>query len=319
MCTSNVVTFGMILLLLLLLVFSRSKQVRLNVLKLLALTIILYPTLSPQNFKYIETVIGQLTAPSKPFIAEEKLGKDKDSKKGVNAEQPQRYSLSIHIKDDVFRRLPRELVDLREYSLHVPKPAWSYLTIEPAALRQVFPHWYGVAPEGTLLAHYGKPAKLFAVRQTIGFLNTSPRFWLAGAGMGNFSSKLAIKMTGLRWQGSVPDNKIYIARPFAEYHFYTLTYVFSRDVKEHSVINMPSSTYLQFAGEYGLIGIALWAFFYFGWFWMQSKDFKAGRWLLLACLGLFWLDYWYEMMTLTVIMEFLLLSGIFARKPSDAR
>jgi len=32
-----------------------------------------------------------------------------------------------------------------------------------------------------------------------------------------------------------------------------------------------------------------------------------------AMLGLFWLDYWYEMMTLTVIAEFCIMYGIFGR------
>jgi hypothetical protein len=321
MCTSNVVTFGMLALFILLLALGSGKRIRLHLLQMMLLVAVVYPTLSPQNFEYVQTVFRRMFSPSKPFIAAENpeadtiiLHKDTPSKKEYS---PAR-SLSLHIPDSIYQRMPKELVALREYSLHMEKPAWSYLILEPAALRTFFKRWYGVSPDSTLLAHYDKPAKLFAIRQTVGYLNRSPMLWLSGIGMGNFSSKLAIKMTGVRWQGTFPDDKIYISRPFAEYHFYTLTYVFSRDIREHSVVNMPAATYLQLAGEYGIVGLLLCAVLYFGWFWLRSKNYKAGRWMLLAMLGLFWLDYWYEMMTLTVVAEFCMLYGIFGRSRENA-
>ncbi len=298
---------------------------RLDALVLIAMTVVIYPVLSPQNFGYIRTVIGRLAAPSKPFIAAENPAKDTllaDNEEyadsaGVAVRRPARI-ISQPVSDSMYRRMPQELVALREWNARMPKPAWSYLTLEPDALRPAFRRWYGLDADETLLGHYGKPAKLFAVRQTIGFLNTKPAYWIAGAGMGNFSSKLAIKMTGLRWQGTWPDARVNIARPFLEYHFYTLCYVFSRDIKEHSVVNMPGATWLQLAGEYGLIGLGLCLLLYFGWFWVRCRGFKSGRWILLAMLGLFWLDYWYEMMTLTVVAEFALMLGIFALSPTDA-
>jgi hypothetical protein len=321
MCTSNVVTFGMLAIFFLLLIAKSGKRTRVNIVLLVLLTIVLYPTLSPQNFGYIRTVMGRLTAKSKPFIAPKNPVGDtilssRDSLR-LAANGPQR-SLSLRVDESMYRRMPEELVALREYSKHMPKPAWSYLVIEPDALRPYFKKWYGISADSTLLSQYGKPAKIFAARQTIGFLNTSTRYWLAGAGMGNFSSKLAIKMTGLPWQGSFPDSKINIARPFLEYHFYTLTYVFSRDIQEHSVINMPGTTYLQILGEYGIIGLLLFVVLYLIWFWKRCKDYKPGRWMLVALLGIFWLDYWYEMMTLTVVIEFCMMYGIFARPRTDA-
>ena len=319
MCTSNVVTFGMLLLLLLMLCVGGRKGLRSDALKLLLLTVLFYPVLSPQNFTYIRGIVGRLAVKSEPFIAAEMPDADSLlSNTAAKRLHDPLHSMSLHVSKSMLRQMPENLAALRHESDTMQKPAWSYLALEPAALRPAFEKWYGVPPEHTLLANYGKPAKVFAVRQTISFLNTSPDLWIAGAGMGNFSSKLAVKMTGLRLQGSFPEDRIYISRPFLEYHFYTLMYVLSRDVKEHSVINMPGSTYLQLAGEYGLIGLLLFALLYFGWFWMKARDFKAGRWLLLALLGLFWLDYWFEMMTLTVVMELLLLVGIFVRKSPDA-
>jgi hypothetical protein len=275
--------------------------------------------LSPQNFLYVRDIIGRLGTKAEPFIAVELP--DADSLLPDSATKALQYplrSMSLHVADSTFGRMPQYLTDLRRRSDTIEKPAWSYLVLEPAAIRPAFEQWYGVPPEHTLLAHYGKPAKVFAIRQTVTYLNTSPTLWLFGAGMGNFSSKLAVKMTGLRLQGGFPQHSIYISRPFLEYHFYTLMYVLSRDVQEHSVINMPGSTYLQLAGEYGLAGLLLFALLYFGWFLMKTRNFKGGRWLLLAFLGLLWLDYWFEMMTLTVVMEFVLLLGIFARPSPDA-
>lgn len=318
MCTSNVVTFGLMLLLVLMVIFGGRKGLRLDALKLLLLTIVIYPLLSPQNFLYIRGIVGRLTQKSQPFIAAERPDADSllvDTSGALH--QPLR-SMSLHVSDRMLRSMPERFIALRHMSDTMEKPGWSYLVLEPAALRPAFEQWYGVPPEHTLLAHYGKPAKMFAIRQTATYLNESPTHWLFGAGMGNFSSKLAIKMTGLRLQGGFPEKSIYISRPYMEYHFYTLMYVLSRDVQEHSVINMPGSTYLQIAGEYGLVGLLLFALLYLRWFWMKSGRFKAGRWLLLALLGLLWLDYWFEMMTLTVVMEFILLSGIFARPSADA-
>jgi hypothetical protein len=319
MCTSNVVTFGLMLLLLLMIVAGGRKGLRLDALKLVVLTIVIYPVLSPQNFLYIRGIVGRLTQKSQPFIAAERPDADSlltDTAAGA-LHHPLR-SMSLHVSDRMLRQMPERLVALRHMSDTMEKPAWSYLVLEPAAIRPAFEQWYGVPPEHTLLAHYGKPAKMFAIRQTVTYLNESPAHWLFGAGMGNFSSKLAIKMTALQLAGRFPEKSIYISRPYMEYHFYTLMYVLSRDVQEHSVINMPSSTYLQLAGEYGLAGLLLFAVLYVGWFWVTCSRFKAGRWLLLALLGLLWLDYWFEMMTLTVVMEFMLLSGIFARPSADA-
>lgn len=319
MCTSNVVSFGMIFLLLLMLMVGGRKGLRADALKLMLLTAIIYPTLSPQNFLYVRHVLSRLGNESKPFIAPELA--DADSLLTDSAARMLDYpmrSISLNVSDSTLRKMPQLLIELRHASDTMEKPAWSYLVLEPAAIRPAFEKWYGVPPEHTLLAHYGKPAKVFAIRQTISYLNTNPTHWLAGAGLGNFSSKLAVKMTGLRLQGSFPQKQIYISRPFLENHFYTLMYVFSREVGEHSVINMPGSTYLQLLGEYGLMGFLLFVVLYFGWLWLKCRDFKDGRWLLLALLGLLWLDYWFEMMTLTVVMEFILLLGIFARKSADA-
>ncbi|MBS1616222.1 MAG: hypothetical protein JST06_08920 [Bacteroidetes bacterium] len=319
MCTSNVVSFGMMLLLLLMLLTGGRKGLRADALKLMLLTAVIYPTLSPQNFLYVRHVLSRLSNENKPFIASELA--DKDSLLSDSAARMMDFplrSLSLRVPDSTFRQMPQLLIRLRQTSDTIDKPAWSYLVLEPAAIRPSFEKWYGVPPEHTLLAHYGKPAKAFAIRQTISYLNEHPIHWLAGAGMGNFSSKLAVKMTGLKLQGSFPQKQIYISRPFLENHFYTLMYVFSRDVGEHSVINMPGSTYLQLAGEYGLIGLMLFVALYFGWLWIACRDFKDGRWLLLALLGLFWLDYWFEMMTLTVVIEFILLLGTFASKATDA-
>ncbi len=319
MCTSNVITFGMLLLLLLMLTLGGRKGLRRDVLVILVLSVVIYPVLSPQNLEYVGNVMGRLTSPSAPFIAEEVPDADSLLSDSTNRalDYPLR-SMNLQVPERVMEQMPQNLIALRHMSDTMEKPAWSYLTLEPAAIRSSFEKWYGVPPEHTLLAHYGKPAKVFAIRQTVSFLNTSPNLWLFGAGMGNFSSKLAVKMTGLKLQGSFPQGSINISRPFMENHFYTLMYVFSRDVKEHSVVNMPGSTYLQLAGEYGLVGLALFGILYLGWFWLKARDFKTGRWLLLAFLGLLWLDYWYEMMTLSVAMEFLLLLGIFARKSPDA-
>src|SRR5207302_6774921 len=54
------------------------------------------------------------------------------------------------------------------------------------------------------------PGKIIAFQQTFQFLNQHPRRILTGNGMGNFSSKLALRATGLNYAGGYPKKFVYI-------------------------------------------------------------------------------------------------------------
>jgi hypothetical protein len=204
-----------------------------------------------------------------------------------------------------------ELIALKATSKHV-LPTNSNVALDQNTIKEAMERWYGVPLDRTPLAYFSKPAKVFGIKQTYHFMKSSPIHFMLGAGLGNYSSKLAIRMTGLGLQGRYPDNRIYINKHYMEGHFYTMMYVLSQNVSEHSVINMPGNVYVQLAGEYGFVGTGLFLALYVLWFWRRSAGYPAGRWMLLALLICFSLEYWFEMMSLTVVFELLAMQGIFA-------
>lgn len=171
--------------------------------------------------------------------------------------------------------------------------------------------WYGMKNEETAISKFAKPIKLYTYLQTGFFLMSSPLNFFFGAGIGNFSSKLALKTTGLNLQGTYPVKYIYLNESFIRYHLYSTLYVFSLPVSEHSVINFPNSIYNQVTGEYGIIGLILFGFCYVGYFIKRRKKMEAGKYILLISLMFFSFEYWFEMLSFTVIFEFLMFADIF--------
>ena len=124
-------------------------------------------------------------------------------------------------------------------------------------------------------------------------------------------------MTGLGLQGSYPKERIYISKDFLQYHFYTLLFFLSRHAAEHSVMNMPNSTYNQIAGEYGVLGLLVFVVFYVGFVVRNRSKTKLGLYsaaLLFMFLGM---EYWFELISLTVVFELMFSSEIFAKVEHD--
>jgi hypothetical protein len=180
------------------------------------------------------------------------------------------------------------------------------------AVATVMQTWYHTPVTAAPLAYWGKPGKLYAFRQTAAFAKTSAVHALLGAGMGNFSSKLATKATGLGIEGHFPDSKIYVSKNYMQAHLFTTLYYFAQPAEAHSMMNMPNSVYNQLAGEYGITGLLLFAFLYLGFFIRHRRSIKATRYMLLAVLLFFGYEYWFEMISLTVIFELLSLTDIFS-------
>jgi hypothetical protein len=160
-------------------------------------------------------------------------------------------------------------------------------------------------PADTLVKQKQIPGKLLAHGQTIHYLN-SKKYSLVGTGMGHFSSKLAFKTTGLNIAGGYPKKYIYIDPGFEKNHLALYLSFFSSQERYHSFINSPNSVYDQLLAEYGLAGIAALLFFYFGFFMKYRRVLTYGIPLLLMTAGLFFVDYWFEQLSIVFILELLL-------------
>lgn len=154
------------------------------------------------------------------------------------------------------------------------------------------------------------PGKIIAWKQTIHYFKQHPFQLITGAGIGNFSSKLAFKTTGLHVAGGYPQKYIYLNDAFIENHLDLYLYFFTQDDGLHSIANNPNSVYDQLLSEYGLPGLAAFFIFYSGYFIKYKKHLTYGIPLLLLLSALFLVDYWFEQLSVVVFFEMLMFLNI---------
>ena len=131
-----------------------------------------------------------------------------------------------------------------------------------------------------------------------------------GAGMGNFSSKLAFRASGLGFSGGYPAKYIYIYHDFLVNHLDLYLNFFSRRAGYHSLTNSPFSVYDQVASEYGLLGLLALVLFYFGFFASRYQQLSYGIPLLLLMAAVFFVDYWFEQLSIIPFFELMLFLNI---------
>jgi hypothetical protein len=150
------------------------------------------------------------------------------------------------------------------------------------------------------------PGKIIAYKQTFDFFKQHPLKIISGTGTGNFSSKLAFKTTGLNIAGGYPQQFIYINEPFLNNHLDLYLSYFTKPDGFHSIANNPNSVYDQLLSEYGLLGLCVFFIFYLGFFLKNFKKLTYGIPLILFLSGIFFVDYWFEQLSIVVFFELLL-------------
>jgi hypothetical protein len=113
---------------------------------------------------------------------------------------------------------------------------------------------------------WDKPGKSIAYAETIKFLRSHPGRMAFGAGVGNFSSRLAFKATGLNIAGSYPARYQYIHPYFMNDHLFLYLYYHAQWQMKHTAANTPDAAYNQLLGEYGVVGLLLFFVCYAGYF-----------------------------------------------------
>jgi len=158
------------------------------------------------------------------------------------------------------------------------------------------------------------PGKIIGFKQTVNFLKTHPAKSLTGAGIGNFSSKLAFRATGLKFTGGYPAKLIYISPNFLKNHLDVYLNFFSRGASLHSLTNSPFAVYDELLAEYGLTGLVGLFIFYFWFFARDHKYLTYGIPLILLVSALFFIDYWFEQLSVMVMFELLMFLNIKENK-----
>ncbi len=163
------------------------------------------------------------------------------------------------------------------------------------------------------------PGKAIALMEVFTFFKEHPLKLLTGNGMGNFSSKLAFRTTALKIAGGYPERFKYIHPDFEKNHLALYIGYFTKTAGQHSLINKPDSVYGQVLAEYGLAGLAA-LFVLYGWFFARRRKQLTWGWpILLFTMGLFFLEYWFEQLSVMVFFELLLFLNLKETKVHISR
>lgn len=151
------------------------------------------------------------------------------------------------------------------------------------------------------------PGKKIAVLQTLGFFRDKPLMLVAGAGIGNFSSRLAFQYSGR------DSSRLFMKLPKYAHGYYFKNHLLIYDsmrqlpLEYHSIKHFPNNFFSQLLGEYGLAGIALFFVFYLRYFYRNVADKRFFFMLLMFTSACLMLDYFYEFFNVMIIFELLLL------------
>ncbi|HTD41426.1 MAG TPA: hypothetical protein VK671_12445, partial [Mucilaginibacter sp.] len=159
------------------------------------------------------------------------------------------------------------------------------------------------------------PGKVTSWLQTTNFLLQHPFKLITGDGIGNFSSKLAFRVSGLGFAGGYPKKYVYLGPDFLSNHLDVYLNYFSKNTALHSLGNSPDSVYDQLLGEYGLLGVIAFFVWYIGYFLKHYKVLTYGLPILLMVMTLFFIAYWFEQLSIIVFFELLLLLNIKENSP----
>lgn len=322
LCTSNLTLIFLLAILFLVILLYKDTKVKIYAAYIFILSSVMYPVLTYDNIEYLGTVYTEdikykeYTETELATIQKITSLEWKDEKEfevtASTFKQPNNNYYKTRLNDTFATSYSSTLKYIQLYNVLKTDKVNNVFAEED--IKKLILQWYGIRHENMALSTFHNPIKLYTNLQTADYLLSDTKNLIAGAGIGNFSSKQAIKTTGLGLQGKYPIKNLYASESFLEYHMYSLLYVLGLPVSEHSIINMPNSVYNQIAGEYGLLGIMLFIVLYLGYIWKRKKILGASIFIVLLTLAFLGFEYWFEMISLTVIFELLLFIKIYDKE-----
>ncbi|WP_448701616.1 hypothetical protein ACFGVR_05325 [Mucilaginibacter sp. AW1-3] len=325
--TSNLITVVLLLTLALIYIFNSTKDQK-SMIAICGMLFVLFMfKISPQNTRYVKEQAQR--AMHIPVDTSFRLDRDTiritdkpDST--LNFDEKRQKFAALYL-DSLNRAMNPEKVKPSPIPDHIAiKPKWKYAyefrpawTIEPE--KKILLDFIAEHPQELPLSSHKKyvagfPGKLTGIIQTILALYHNPADILTGLGIGNFSSKIAFRASGLGLRGKYPERYTYISPAFMSNHLDLYMNFFSRDLGLHSITNNPSSVFDQLLSEYGLLGLLA---FVFGYLWFFARNYKVltyGLPLLLIITTFFFIDYWFEQLSLVVMFELMMFLNIKENK-----
>jgi hypothetical protein len=323
---SNFTNLALICVLALLFVFKSTRDQKSLVIICVAFLVVFMAKISPQNDKYLfDSVENVFHSPKQQVAAITAIPGPVGiaNNEEIKRKAAQQYIDSVSTmasKKQVIKPAPQSITALPNYhgrilivGPDINKPPYltptDTTTDEKRLLTFISAHKSSL-PISNKPFKESLPGKITALLQTAGFLQHHPAKIIAGDGMGNFSSKLAFKATGLGFEGGYPAKFIYISKDFLSNHLDIYLYFFSKGVGLHSLTNSPYSVYDQLLAEYGLLGLLAFVIFYLWFFIKHYKKLTYGIPIISLMLAVFFIDYWFEQLSVIVFFELLLLLNI---------
>jgi hypothetical protein len=165
--------------------------------------------------------------------------------------------------------------------------------------------------------------KVVSFRETYKFVLSTPVHFLFGAGIGNFSSFLALRTSDIEVNQESRVFQLlprYIAADFYNNHYQIFSEVYKLPVAYHSAKHLPSSFLNQVFGEYGIIGFLLFVFTYCLYFLRKYKKLSYSLIIGIAVLGYMLFDYLFEYLSVMIFFEtFILLDIRQHKKAGDSK
>ncbi|TWI98712.1 hypothetical protein JN11_02900 [Mucilaginibacter frigoritolerans] len=326
---SNFVNLALLSILGFLFIFKSTRDQKSLIVICLMFLVIFLVQVSPQNNKYVGETFKDIIHPPRPPFASRVIALKKDSiptPEDIKRKFAQNYLDSIKairnkaaINKHTYPELPgvikteqgRILIPVADINTRPYQTPTDTSNEQRLLLAFIDNHKTVLALSGRdTFQPGGLPGKAISLLQTVKFLQHHPAKIIAGDGMGNFSSKLAFKATGLGFNGGYPAKYAYINNDFLLNHLDVYLNFFSKASGLHSLTNSPYSVYDQLLAEYGLAGLLVFVIFYLGFFAKHYKKLTYGIPLLMLLLAVLFIDYWFEQLSVIVFFELLLLLNI---------
>ena len=323
---SNITNMILCVVLLFVFIFQSDRDQKSLILICLFLLVIFMAKVSPQNNQYLvnsyEKIFNKAGLKKQPAATLLSIREKPDS---TLTPEERKQKIAILYLDSLYRVqiekqkgnilppvVPSQKLLIPGDDINTPKfQHKSIITpVEENMFQFIFAHPAELPMSSNANFHPQYPGKLIAWQQTITYLKQHPEKIITGLGIGNFSSKLAFRTSGIKVAGSYPEKYKYISNAFLSNHLDLYLYYFSKADGLHSIINNPSSVYDQLLGEYGLSGLLAFFIFYIGFFLRSINKLTYGIPLILLLSGIFFIDYWFEQLSIVVFFELLLFLNI---------
>lgn len=291
---ANIINLIFVAVLLCYFVFAGDKRKRIAITLGILLCFVMYFFISPENYLYVKKTIGLSIGNEKEIMpnvimspetdpvvvsAPSQVAPDKPAVTEIPAAEPIKYVNDSSAANQNIIMIKRNLLFKSDYR--------EFQTYHPVDIKS-------------------SPGKKIALLQTANFLKQKTSTFLFGAGMGNFSSRLAFQFSGR------DSSRLFMKLPrYCSGYYYKnnlLIYDSMRQLPSeyHSIKHFPNNFFSQLFGEYGFVGFILFLFTYVYFFFKRAHS-KLFFFTLVCCISAYLLlDYMYEFFNIMVIAEMLL-------------